>query len=91
MDDISDMLALGPTLRALRKNAGLTQAQLASAAGLSRQHLIGIERGQALNIELPTLIKLLDALGAQLTIRHKGRRTLNEILRDRQHAEDNTP
>lgn len=91
MDDISDTAALGPMLRELRRSARLTQAQLATAAGLSRQHLIGIERGQALNIELPTLIKLLDALGVQLTIRRKGRPTLNDILRDRQRADDETP
>lgn len=89
MDDIKDIDSLGPLLRALRKSAGLTQAQVAQAAGLSRQRLVGIESGQAANIELNTLIKLLDALGAQLSVRRQGRRTLNEILRDnRQQSSD---
>ncbi len=89
MDDINDIDSLAPLLRNLRKNAGLTQAQVAQAAGLSRQRLVGIESGQAANIELNTLIKLLDALGAQLSVRRRGRRTLNEILHDNRRRSHN--
>lgn len=88
MSDISEIDNVAPLIRQLRKDAGLTQAQLATAAGLSRQRVVGIETGQAANIELITLIRILEALGAQLTIRRSGRRNLNEILRDNRQQSD---
>lgn len=90
MLDILTIEDLGPAIRQLRKEAPLTQARLATAAGLSRQRLVSIETGVAGNIELSTLIKILDALGMQLSIRRGGPPNLNEILRDnQQRAEAN--
>lgn len=40
-----DAETLAPTLKSRRKEAGLTQAQLAQATGVSRQTIISTERG----------------------------------------------
>lgn len=84
MLDICSIDDLAVALRQLRKEARLTQAQLATAAGLSRQRLVAIETGHADNIELSTFIRILDALGMQLSVHRGSRPNLNEILRDNQ-------
>jgi transcriptional regulator with XRE-family HTH domain len=40
-------IEIGPTLRALRLERGMTLDQLAAAAGISASHLSRLERGQA--------------------------------------------
>lgn len=75
---------LGETLRHLRKESGLTQGDAAGAAALSRSRLAAIESGQATNLELGTLLKLLDVYRAELHVEPRTpRRTLNQILRER--------
>jgi transcriptional regulator with XRE-family HTH domain len=39
------MLGFGPNLRRLRRNAEMSQMELASCAGISRSYLASIERG----------------------------------------------
>ncbi len=56
--------ALGPQIRDLRRERGLTLAQLAEAAGLSIGHLSQVERG----LSTPT-IRQLQAVGAALGVR----------------------
>lgn len=56
------LISFGRVLRQLRKEAGLTQEQLALAAGIERNYVSLIERG----INQPALrmiFKLADALG----------------------------
>jgi transcriptional regulator with XRE-family HTH domain len=50
-------------LKALRTEAGLTQAGLARKAGLSKQIICDLERGRRLGQNEPTLAALADALG----------------------------
>ncbi|WP_454674890.1 helix-turn-helix domain-containing protein [Achromobacter pestifer] len=58
----SDVLRhVGANLRRIRKLAGLTQANLAEASGISRRMIAGLEGGAA-NISLASLDKLADAL-----------------------------
>lgn len=57
--------ALGPVLRELRIECGLTQAQLADRAGVSKSMLSLYERGKQ-RPHLDTLERLLDALGKGL-------------------------
>ena len=52
---------MGQRLRAIRKERGYTQEQLAEMAGISPQHCSGIETGAA-KVSLPTLIELCRAL-----------------------------
>jgi len=74
---------LGETLKRLRRDSGLTQGAAAVAAALSRSRLAAIEAGQATNLELTTLQKLLEVYGAELRVEPRTpRRTLNQILRE---------
>ncbi|MER7581819.1 XRE family transcriptional regulator [Kitasatospora sp. NPDC097691] len=60
----SDVLAfVGENLRRLRRQAGLSQAALAQAAGISRRMIINLEGGDT-NISLSSLDRLAEALGA---------------------------
>ena len=56
---------LGAVIREHRKLRGLDQAELAKRIGVSRQWVIGIERGRA-RAELGLVLRALDALGIQL-------------------------
>lgn len=56
----------GLTLRALRETAGLTQKQLAAAAGVRLATLSELETGTTTDPRLSTLAKLADALGVKV-------------------------
>lgn len=56
---------LGAVIRERRKQLGLDQAELATRTGVSRQWVIGIERGRA-RAELGLALRALDALGLRL-------------------------
>ena len=56
---------LGAVIRDRRKQLKLDQAGLAKNIGVSRQWLIGVERGRA-RAELGLVLRALDALGLQL-------------------------
>lgn len=60
---------LGMSIRALRVERGMTQAELARAASVSRQWLITLETAARPGIELGRVMQVLDALDASLTIR----------------------
>ena len=81
MNNIQDLTDVGPLIRTLRSSRGLTQAQLAKLAGISRTRLSVIESGAADNIEVSTLLRLVGALGARLTVERGSRPNLNQILR----------
>ncbi|MBR7830371.1 helix-turn-helix transcriptional regulator [Actinospica sp. MGRD01-02] len=60
----SDVLAfVAQNLRELRRRAGLSQAALAQASGISRRMIVNLEGG-ATNISLSSLDHLAEALGA---------------------------
>lgn len=56
---------IGNIVRTFRKQQGLTEEQLATKAGVSRQVLRNVESGKA-NVTLSTLDKLGTALGVEL-------------------------
>ena len=56
---------LGAVIRERRKRLGLDQAELARRIGVSRQWVVGIERGRA-RAELGLVLHALNALGLQL-------------------------
>lgn len=60
-----DQLIIGRALRVLRARAGLRQEDVASRAGTSSTYVSRLESGQR-DIRLTTLLRLLDALGADL-------------------------
>ncbi|MEP9376980.1 helix-turn-helix domain-containing protein [Aquabacter sp. CN5-332] len=62
-----DVLAcVGDNVRRLRQAAGMSQAALAAASGLSRRMIVGIESGEA-NISLSNLDRLAAALGTSFS------------------------
>ena len=59
---------LGHAVQALRLHRGLTQAELAAAAGVSRQWVVNVEAGRTHGIEVGRLMRLLDTLHSSLFI-----------------------
>lgn len=60
-------LELGEQIASLRAGAGMTQTQLAAAAGVPQPEVSRIERGAG-NPTRETLARLASALGAHLTL-----------------------
>ncbi len=58
---ISDLVAIGNRLHAIRKRMGLTQAEVAEAAGLADRTYADIERGST-NMRVETAIRICQAL-----------------------------
>jgi transcriptional regulator with XRE-family HTH domain len=63
---VTDTRRLGAELRSARRQARLSQQDLAKRAGISRRTLISIEQGQP--TDTSKLFALLRALGAQLQL-----------------------
>lgn len=59
--------AFGDRLRTARRDAGLTQEQLAERAGIDRAAYSELERGQR-DARLSTLLRIESALGARLDL-----------------------
>ncbi len=74
---IEDYHVIGNKLLTIRKHIGMTQAQVAEAAGLSDRTYADIERG-TVNMRLQTLLRICRALHI----------TPNEIMTDEESALD---
>ncbi|MCX7258250.1 MAG: helix-turn-helix transcriptional regulator [Polaromonas sp.] len=59
--------ALGQAARAARKALGLTQPQLALAAGVGVRFIVELEAGKP-TLRLETLLRVLHALGGSLAV-----------------------
>ena len=62
--------SIGPAIRHYRKQAGLTQAELADQAGLTVTYLSRLENGQETE-QLRRIVKLLKQLKVRMTLRHE--------------------
>lgn len=78
MDYALITLRLGEQLRQRRLNRGLTQAALASLAGITRQKVIAIEKGD-LTVGMMAYARVLAALDAELNVVPAAMPTLDEI------------
>ena len=58
---IHDFQAIGNKLLTIRKKVGLTQAEVAEAAGLADRTYADIERG-SVNMRIETILRICDAL-----------------------------
>lgn len=58
---------LGDALRAARKHLGLTQPQLALAAGVGVRFIVDLEAGKA-TVRLQHVLRVIDALGGTLQL-----------------------
>ena len=67
MTSIRSANQLGDALRAARKQLGLTQPQLALAAGVGVRFIVDLEAGKA-TVQLQQVLRVIDALGGELEI-----------------------
>lgn len=58
---------LGGALRAARKQLGLTQPQLALAAGVGVRFIVDLEAGKP-TLRLVNVLRVIDALGGELEL-----------------------
>jgi len=58
---------LGRALRAARKQLGLTQPQLALAAGVGVRFIVDLEAGKP-TLRLQNVLRVVDALGGELQL-----------------------
>jgi HTH-type transcriptional regulator/antitoxin HipB len=65
--DLASIHDLVAAVRGRRRQLGLSQAELASRAGVSRQWLVAFEAGKP-TVELSLVLRLLDALGLRLAL-----------------------
>lgn len=63
-----DALEVGYAIKDARAELGLTQAQLAEAAGISKRCLWSLELGQNPGVQLDKLLAVLRVLGLDLSI-----------------------
>jgi transcriptional regulator with XRE-family HTH domain len=82
-----DALRIGRSLRALRIRRGLRQADVASAAGISRSQYGRIERGALRRTTLAGIEDACEALGADLDVRVRWHGEGLDRLLDAAHAD----
>ena len=58
---------LGDALRAARKQLGLTQSQLALAAGVGVRFIVELEAGKP-TLRLDNVLRVIDALGGEVSL-----------------------
>ena len=79
-----DITAIGEQIAARRKKLGLSQAELASKAGIGHSTLNALENGRLGELGLTRIAKVLSVLGMELKLEEAaGRRpTLEELMEE---------
>jgi y4mF family transcriptional regulator len=67
MTSIRSPQQLGEALRAARKQLGLTQPQLALAAGVGVRFMVDVEAGKP-TVRLENVLRVIDALGGEVQL-----------------------
>ena len=67
MTSIRSPQQLGRALRAARKQLGLTQPQLALAAGVGVRFIVDLEAGKP-TVRLENVLRVIDALGGEVQL-----------------------
>ena len=67
MTSIQSPQQLGSALRAARKLLGLTQPQLALAAGVGVRFIVDLEAGKP-TLRLENVLRVIDALGGEIQL-----------------------
>lgn len=81
------MKQLGEKIREQRKRYKISQAELARKTGISRTSLSQIESGTITDIGIRKVIRILDYLGFELTVRPAGAPPTLDELREEREAE----
>lgn len=84
---------LGTAFKQLRKQAGKTQVAVAAAVGMRQEALSRFESGAGADFSLAKLLRLLQAVDAQLDFKTVGpkRPTLNTVLQERRSNTNTGP
>jgi transcriptional regulator with XRE-family HTH domain len=61
--------SIGPAIRHYRREAGLTQAELADVVGITSTYLSRLEKGQETE-QLRRIVRILKELGVRMTLQH---------------------
>ena len=72
---------MGQRITALRKLAGISQQELADRAGLTRQHIGRIEKGELVSVAYVTILQIAEALGMTVDIVDERLRDLAPLIR----------
>jgi y4mF family transcriptional regulator len=67
MNQIDTTKTLGILLRSARKELGLTQSDLALAAGVGLRFIVDLEAGKP-TLRLATVLRVIDALGGKVLL-----------------------
>ena len=83
------LATLGGQIAEQRKKLKLSQRELAQRSGLSRATVDALENGRAGELGYTKIVRLLAALGLELSIRAAGSRrpTLDELLQEDRDAQ----
>lgn len=79
-----DLDELGRQVATARRQRGLSQTELAAAAGLSRQTISSLERGDLGDLGIRKVLRVLDALDLTLVVRPAAHLVTLDDLRPRQ-------
>lgn len=74
-----DALEIGYSIKERRLELGMTQVQLAEAAGVSKRCLWSMELGRNTGVQLDKLTSVLGVLGLELEIKNAAKLSANEI------------
>ncbi len=85
MSAIQTTKQLGETLRAARKQLGLTQPQLALAAGVGVRFIVDLEAGKP-TVRLENVMRVIDALGGTLQLIGMPASTHENTYKGNEHA-----
>lgn len=83
---------LGRRFQALRKAAGKTQTEVASAVGMRQEALSRFESGRGADFSLAKLLRLLEALDLQIDLKPATRRpSLTQVLSEVRQGSNTGP
>jgi HTH-type transcriptional regulator / antitoxin HipB len=85
MTSIRSSQQLGHALRTARKQLGLTQPQLALAAGVGVRFIVDLEAGKP-TIRLENVLRVIDALGGEVQLCGLPSSTANEQREGDRHG-----
>lgn len=86
------LFELGAAVRQARKAEGLTQEQLAARAGMVQETLSRFECGRGSDFSAAKLLRLVTALGYELTLTRRTRKpTLEDVLDERKRGANTGP
>jgi HTH-type transcriptional regulator/antitoxin HipB len=91
-DPLRTLPEVGQRFQVLRKAAGKTQTDVATAAGMRQEALSRFESGSAADFSLAKLLRLLQVLELQLDFKPVVRRpTLDEVLHEVREGRNTGP